>query len=65
MSRIMPVQSDGRAFTSYISSGQIEQLIQRKYNITTENQYRQFLQSNGQAVANEMRKLNVTPVRYK
>jgi hypothetical protein len=64
MSRIMPVQSDGRAFTSYVSSGLLEQMIQRKYNLPTEGQYRAFLQKYGMQVAQELRKLQVTKVRY-
>lgn len=62
MSRIMPAQADGRAFTSYVSSGQLEQMVQRKYNIHDELQYRLFLQRHGALVANENRKMYVTRI---
>ena len=60
MSRISPVMSDGRAFTNYMSSGQFEQSIMRKYGINDELEYRLFLQRNGPLVANDTRLMRVT-----
>lgn len=54
MSRMMPALSDGRAFTSYLSAGQREEALQRKYGVVNENQYRQYLQHNASAVAAQL-----------
>ena len=54
MSRLMPAPSDGRAFTSYMSSGQREEMLQRKYGAVNENMYRQYLQNNANKVARDL-----------
>lgn len=63
MSRIAPALSDGRSFTSYTSNGQYEQLMQHKFGIRDELQYRMFLQRNGGLIADESRKLRVMRVK--
>jgi len=50
MSRINPAMSDGRAFTSYVSSGLYNQDLGRKFGITDDNAYRAFLQTNSEKV---------------
>lgn len=49
MSRIMPAMSDGR-MTNYTSRCELNADIQRQFNITSESQYRAFLQENPQLV---------------
>lgn len=48
MTRLMPALSDGRAFTSYVSAGQREEALMRQAGAINENQYRQYMQRNGQ-----------------
>ena len=50
MSRINPAMSDGRAFTSYVSSGLYNQELERKFGIMDDNAYRAFLQNNSEKV---------------
>jgi hypothetical protein len=50
MSRINPAMSDGRAFTSYVSSGLYDQDLGRKFGITDDTAYRAFLQNNSEKV---------------
>lgn len=57
MSRLMPALSDGRMFTSYLSAGQQEDALQRKFRIVNENEYRRFLQHNSAHVINAVRAL--------
>lgn len=59
MSRLMPAPSDGRMFTSYLSAGQREDGLQRKYKVVNENQYRKFLQHNSARVAADLRTLHL------
>jgi hypothetical protein len=54
MSRLMPAPSDGRAFTSYLSAGQTEDLLMRRLGIRNQTQYRAFLQTNPHTVLREM-----------
>ena len=61
MSRLMPAPSDGRAFTSYLSAGQREDMLQRRMGVVNENQYRQALQKNARAVEQLMRGMRVMP----
>lgn len=42
--------SDGRAFTSYVSSCQMNAEIQSKNGIQDDTQYRQFLQKNSEKI---------------
>ena len=51
MSRIMPAMADGR-LTNYVSHCEMNSNIQRKFGITSESQYRAFLQANPQLVQN-------------
>lgn len=44
------VMSDGREFTDYNAACLLNDMIQRKYNITNSHQYRQFLQQNSEQV---------------
>ena len=60
MSRLMPALSDGRAFTSYLSAGQAEEVLQRTLGVTNENQYRGVLQRNSARVAEQLRRLQVS-----
>lgn len=50
MSRLMPALSDGRTFTSYLSAGQREEMLQRKLGATNENEYRRILQHDAKRV---------------
>lgn len=61
MSRLMPAPSDGRAFTSYLSAGQREEMLQRRLGVVNENQYRQALQKNTRAVQSLLEGLRVMP----
>ncbi len=54
MTRLMPAPADGRAFTSYLSSGQSEEMLQRKYGAMNENEYRRYLQKNANKVARDL-----------
>lgn len=51
----MPAPADGRALTVYLSAGQQDEYMRRKYGLKDENQYRTFLQTNAATVANDMR----------
>lgn len=62
MSRLMPALSDGRAFTSYLSAGQAEDVLRRTLGVTNENQYRSVLQHNSARVAEQLRRLQVSAV---
>lgn len=42
--------ADGRAFTSYVSSGLYDQALEAKYGIADDTQYRAFLQNNSEVV---------------
>ena len=45
-----PGMSDGRSFTSYVSSCQMNAEIQKKYNLSNDTKYREFLQKNPQVI---------------
>jgi hypothetical protein len=45
-----PGMSDGRAFTDYTSSCQMNNSIQSKHNIKNDASYRQFLQKNASEI---------------
>jgi hypothetical protein len=55
----MPAISDGRTFTSYLSAGQAENALQRRFGVSSETQYRQYLQHNSALVLRELRQLQV------
>lgn len=57
-SRLMPAPQDGRAFTSYLSAGLAEDALQRRFGVTNEQQYRQYLQHNSTRVAEQLRALH-------
>jgi len=59
MSRVNPAPSDGRAFTSYMSAGQTNALMQSKYGVKPHDNlaYRTFLQVNADAVQRDSRRL--------
>lgn len=59
MSRLMPAPSDARTFTSYVSSSQMEEQLQRRSGAINENQYRDFLQKNAPEVAQQLSAVNV------
>ncbi len=59
MPRIMPAPSDGRAFTNYLSAGQYEVNLQRRFGTQSEAQYRAYLQNNADAVADLSRRVRV------
>lgn len=46
--------ADGRAFTRYVSNSEYEQYVKNKYNITSDYEFRQFLQKNGSRLAKEL-----------
>lgn len=45
--------SDGRSFTDYQPSSELNNLIQRRYAIQNSNDYRKFLQEQGQTLMKE------------
>ena len=51
MSRVMPAMADGR-LTNYVSRCELNSTIQREFGITSESQYRMFLQGNPQIINN-------------
>ena len=46
--------SDGRTFTNWTGSCQIEEFIMNKNNITDSNDYRYFLQNNSEAIKKQL-----------
>lgn len=48
------VMSDGRMFTDYTPSCELNKNIQQKYNIQNSHEYKKFLQHNGEKLINEM-----------
>lgn len=59
MTRLMPAMSDARPFTSYMSAGQREELLQRRLGAMNESQYRRSLQRNAGKVEQMLRSLVV------
>ena len=51
------LMSDGRFITNYVDSDVINQFIRHTNNITSSNDFRQFLQKNGDAIINQERAL--------
>lgn len=49
-SRIMPAMSDARAFTNYVSSGIYNNYLEDKFDISSDSNYRKFLQKNAKQV---------------
>ena len=52
--------TDGRTFTNYGTDADVNQSLQKKYNITNANEYRYFLQHNAEKLMNEARSKSVT-----
>lgn len=50
MPRISPAASDGRAFTTYVSSGLLNRQLAAKLGARDETEFRHMLQSNPRAV---------------
>lgn len=46
--------SDGRAFTNYFNSCDIDKVLQEKYKITNSHEYRYFLQRNAEKIQQGM-----------
>jgi hypothetical protein len=44
------IMSDARAFTDYNPSCEVNNAIQKKYNITNSHEYRSFLQKNAEKI---------------
>lgn len=59
MSRIAPALADGRAFTSYLGNSAYNDILQKKFNITSTSAYRTYLQQHADEVLRESRKLVV------
>ena len=59
MSRIQPAMADGRCMTNYLAACQYDHIIQRKYNVPNNANFRSFLQKNSEAAYVESCKLHV------
>ena len=61
----MPALSDGR-LTNWVSRCEYNSIIQRHFNISSESQYRTFLQQNPQLVQDFTRQyfVNTAPLPY-
>jgi hypothetical protein len=46
----MPALADGRSFTNYVSSGIYNNYLEDKFKISSDSNYRQFLQRNAKEV---------------
>ena len=57
MSRINPAMSDGRAFTTYLSSGIYNQQLESEAGVHNDTSYRAFLQNNAEKVRGMMGRL--------
>lgn len=53
--------SDGRAFTTYLSAGQAEGILQARLRAANNNQYRAVLQHDSAQVAAELRRMYGVP----
>lgn len=60
MARLMPAPSDGRMFTSYVASGIREDALQRRFGVSTETQYRKFIQHHPDRVVQELNAMVTT-----
>ena len=47
---VLPGMSDGRAFTSYVSNCEQNQMLMRQTSITDNNTYRKYLQDNADTI---------------
>lgn len=60
----MPAPSDGRSFTSYTSSCQLNNTIQNQFNLKSESEYRMFLQQNPDQVNTFINTAHTEPFDY-
>tara|TARA_Y100000816_G_C25708537_1_gene374107 strand:+ start:276 stop:494 length:219 start_codon:yes stop_codon:yes gene_type:complete len=51
----LPGMSDGRCFTSFMPNCQMNEFYKNKYNSTTNNEYRQYLQENALEIMDEFK----------
>ena len=54
-----PGMSDGRCFTSYLSSGILNENIQKEFKVVSGPDFRTYLQQNGKNIMNEFKKMSV------
>ena len=52
--------SDGRCFTSYIPNCQLNNNVQSRNSINSNNEYRVFLQKNADSFMQQMRKICIS-----
>jgi hypothetical protein len=60
----MPAPSDGRSFTSYTSSCQLNSTIQDQFKLKSESEYRMFLQQNPDQVNTFINVAHTEPFDY-
>ena len=53
----LPGMSDGRCFTSVIPNCQLNENLKKRFNITSNNDYRIYLQENAEQIMNQMKKV--------
>ena len=53
--------SDGREFTDYRPSCDVDQFLQRRYNVQSGHQYRQYLQKNGEQIRKDLADCSTKP----
>lgn len=53
----LPGMSDGRCFTSFISSCQLNENIKLKTKTVSNNEYRHFLQENAEQIMNDFKNI--------
>ena len=51
------VSEDGRAFTSYKPSCSLNEMLQKKYNVTNSHEYRYYLQKHAEQVKKDLMEL--------
>ena len=60
MSTVRPGLSDGRCFTNYESAWQLNEDLKKKYNITDNRKYREFLEQNAKKIMSDTSKITAT-----
>lgn len=53
----LPGMSDGRCFTSIIPNCQLNENLKKKFNITSDNEYRIYLQENADDIIRQFKKV--------
>lgn len=51
--------SDGRCFTSYLSSGILNENMQKEFNVASGPSFRVYLQQNGKNIMNEFKNMSM------